>query len=182
MGADGCPVMPVDRFLREFAACGNAAGSVRSYAGALLRWWRFLQAVEVPWDQAGLVEGRDFVLWMRQARKPVADRRTTTAATAGRVNPITHKPYQGDGYALRTIRHNNAVVRSFYEYFGERGQGPLLNPMPRDRAGGLRAHAHHNPMTPFGFEGRLRYNPKAPLRRRRALSDQQWGELFGVLR
>lgn len=182
VGPDGLAVVPVAQFLREFAACGNAAGSVRSYAGALLRWWRFLQAVEVAWDRATPAEGRDFVLWMRQATKPIARRRTVTAATAGRVNPITRKPYQGDGYALRTIRHNNAVVRSFYEFFGERGEGPLLNPMPRDRAGGLRAHAHHNPMAPFGFEGRLRYNPKVPLRRRRALTDQQWGVLFGVLR
>lgn len=182
VGPYGRPVVPVAQFLREFAACGNAAGSVRSYAGALLRWWRFLQAVEVVWDRATPAEGRDFVLWMRQATKPVADRRTVTAATAGRVNPITRKPYQGNGYALRTIRHNNAVVRSFYEFFGERGEGPLLNPMPRDRVGGLRAHAHHNPMAPFGFDGRLRYNPKVPLRRRRALTDQQWGDLFGVLR
>jgi integrase/recombinase XerD len=182
VGPDGCPVVPVDRFLREFAGCGNSAGSVRSYAGALLRWWRFLRAVEVAWDRATPAEGRDFVLWMRQATKPIAGRRTVTAATAGRVNPITRKPYPGDGYALRTIRHNNAVVRSFYEFFGERAEGPLLNPMPRERVGGLRAGAHHNPMESFGFEGRLRYNPKAPLRRRRALTDQQWSDLFGALR
>ncbi|WP_219420428.1 tyrosine-type recombinase/integrase, partial [Pseudonocardia nigra] len=69
-----------------------------------------------------------------------------------------------------------------YEFFGERGEGPLLNPMPRDRAGGLRAGAHHNPMEPLGFEGRLRYNPKVPHRRRRALTDRQWDALFGVLR
>ena len=181
-GPDGAPVVAVDRFLREFAGCGNAAGSVRSYAGALLRWWRFLRAVEVVWDRATPVEGRDFVLWMRQADKPIAARRTASAATAGRVNPITRKPYPGDGYAVRTIRHNNAVVRAFYEFFGERGEGPLLNPMPRDRVGGLRAGAHHNPMQPFGFEGRLRYNPKTPRRRRRALTDAQWAELFGALR
>ncbi|MHA6779611.1 tyrosine-type recombinase/integrase [Pseudonocardia saturnea] len=181
-GPDGVPVVPVDRFLREFAACGNSAGSARSYAGALLRWWRFLLAVDVVWDRATPVEGRDFVLWLRQARKPIAGHRTVTATTAGRVNPITRKPALGDGYALRTIRHNNAVVRSFYEFFGERGEGPLLNPMPRARAGGLRAGAHHNPMQPFGFEGRLRYNPKVPHRRRRALTDLQWDALFGVLR
>lgn len=180
--ADGAPVVAVDRFLREFAGCGNSAGSVRSYAGGLLRWWRFLRAVDVAWDRATPAEGRDFVLWMRQARKPIAGQRTVTAATAGRVNPITRKPYPGDGYALRTIRHNNAVVRAFYEFFLERGQGPLLNPMPRERAGGSRAHAHHNPMQPFGAEGRLRYNPKLPRRRRRALSDRQWADLFGVLR
>lgn len=176
------PVVPVERFLREFTGCGNAAGSVRSYAGGLLRWWRFLLAVEVGWDRATPVEGRDFVLWMRQASKPIAARRTVSAATAGRVNPITRKPYLGDGYAVRTIRHNNAVVRAFYEFFGERGEGPLLNPMPRERVAGGRAGAHHNPLQPFAFEGRLRYNPKNPRRRRRALTDAQWTDLFGVLR
>ncbi len=181
-GPDGVPVVAVDRFLREFAGCGNSAGSVRSYAGALLRWWRFLQAVGVAWDRATPVEGRDFVLWLRQARKPIAGHRTVTATTAGRVNPVTRKAALGDGYALRTIRHSNAVVRSFYEFFGERGEGPLLNPMPRERVGGGRAGAHHNPMEPFGFEGRLRYNPTVPHRRRRALTDGQWSELFGVLR
>lgn len=181
-GPDGGRVVPVERFLREFAGCGNAAGSVRSYAGGLLRWWRFLWAVEVDWDRATPVEGRDFVLWMRQADKPIAARRTVSAVTAGRVNPITGKPYPGDGYAVRTIRHNNAVVRAFYEFFGERGEGPLLNPMPRERVGGRRASAYHNPLQPFGFEGRLRYNPKNPRRRRRALTDPQWRELFGALR
>lgn len=182
VGSDELPVVAVERFLREFAACGNSAGSVRSYAGALLRWWRFLQAVEVDWDQATPAEGRDFVLWMRQATKPVATRRTVSAVTVGRVNPVTRKPYPGDGYAPRTIRHNNAVVRSLYEFYGERGEGPVLNPMPRDRVGGARAQAHHNPMEAFGFEGRLRYNPTAPRRRRRALSDAQWSALFGALR
>lgn len=181
-GPGGAPLVPVDRYLREFAGCGNAAGSVRSYAGALLRWWRFLEAVEVGWDRATPTEGRDFVLWLRQATKPMAGRRTTTAATAGRVNPITRKRAPGDGYAARTIRHNNAVVRSFYEFFGERGEGPLLNPMPRVRGNGRRAGAGHNPMDTFGLEGRLRYNPRSPRRQRRALTDPQWSALFGALR
>ena len=94
---DGQRVAAVYRYLREFAGCGYSAGSVRSYAGALLRWLRFLQAVGVGWDQVTPAEGRDFVLWMRQATKPVAARRTTSAATAGRINPITGKQAPGDG-------------------------------------------------------------------------------------
>ena len=182
VGPGGDRVAPVDRYLREFAACGNSAGSIRSYAGALLRWWRFLQALELDWDQATPAEGRDFVLWMRQATKPVATRRTLTAATAGRVNPVTRKQAPGDTYAARTIRHNNAVVRAFYEFFAEYGEGPLLNPMPRERSGGTRPHAHHNPMDPYGFAGALRYNPKAPRDRRRALSGAQWAAWFAALR
>jgi len=36
----------------------------------LLRWWRFLAAADVRWEQATPVEGRDFSLWIRQASKP----------------------------------------------------------------------------------------------------------------
>ena len=40
VGPDGSPVEPVKRFLRDFVARGNRAGSVRSYAYGLLQWWR----------------------------------------------------------------------------------------------------------------------------------------------
>lgn len=76
--------------------------------------------------------------------------------------------------------HNNAVIRAFYDFYAERGEGPLLNPMPRERGG--RPYANHNPMEPFGFGGRLRYNPRAPRRYRRALTDAQWDGLFSELR
>jgi hypothetical protein len=39
-------------------ARGNRAGSVRSYAYALHRWWRFLAAVDVAWDKATTTEVR----------------------------------------------------------------------------------------------------------------------------
>ena len=44
---DGDVVEPIQRFLRDFVARGNRAGSVRSYAYGLLRWWRWLEAVGV---------------------------------------------------------------------------------------------------------------------------------------
>lgn len=37
--ADGQPIEPVRRYLRDFVAQGRRAGSVRSYAYDLLRWW-----------------------------------------------------------------------------------------------------------------------------------------------
>jgi hypothetical protein len=67
------PVVPVSMFLRELQAAGRAAATQRSYALDLLRWFRFLQAVEVPWGQATRLE-------------PVhtrAPRATTTCPTAG---------------------------------------------------------------------------------------------------
>lgn len=48
--AEGVAVEPIRRFLREFVAQDQAAGSVRSYAFDLLRWWRFLR---VHWRGVG---------------------------------------------------------------------------------------------------------------------------------
>src|SRR6266852_3644430 len=58
----GQVVEPVRRFLRDFVAQGRSAGSVRSYGYALLRWWRFLLAIEIEWDKVTSAEVRDFVL------------------------------------------------------------------------------------------------------------------------
>lgn len=175
---DGRGVDALMAYLRYFKACGNRDGSVRSYAFDLLRWWRFLRAVDVAWDVATPVEGRDFVLWLMQARKPVSRQRTRSAFTAGTVNPLTRKQYLGDEYMPRTIRHSNAVVRGFYEFWAEQGLGPVTNPIPVERSAGGRANAHHNPLRRFRPEGRLRFNPKVAKRALRAMSDQAWDALF----
>lgn len=177
---EGRVVEPVAQFLRDFAARGNRSGSVRSYAYALLRWWRWLQAVDVAWDRAGSAEVRDFVLWLGQARKTPRSPRTASAGTAGTVNPVTGKRHLGDGFEPRTVRHSNAVLRGFYEYWMELGEGPLVNPVALAGKGG-RGNAHHDPLEPFRTEGRLRYNPKIARRRPRGIPDQQWNELFARL-
>lgn len=178
----GKPVAPVQTFLRDFAARGNSAGSVRSYAMDLLRWWRFLIAVGVAWDKATPAEVRDFVLWFKQATKPVAALRKQSVTTAGTVNPITRKAYLDDKYKPSTIRHSNAVLRSFYDYWIERGEGPLFNPVVRERGrNGSRANAHHNPLELFRAEGRLRYNPRQPKRKPRMMPDKEWNRLFTEL-
>ncbi|MFF4507620.1 hypothetical protein [Streptomyces sp. NPDC001401] len=172
---DGVPVDPVRRYLRDFVA-RNRPGSVRSYAYALLRWWRWLRVVQVEWDRATSAEVRDLVLWLKQTTKPRISPRTKSVSTAGMVNPITRKRNPGDQYQPRTIRHSNAVVRSFYEFWIETGHGPLVNPVPLDRRGS-RPHAHHNPLDPFGPEGRIRYNPKIPKARPREIPDERWNDL-----
>jgi integrase/recombinase XerD len=174
---DGRVVEPVALFLRDFAARGNRAASVRSYAYALLRWWRWLQVVDVAWDRATTGEVRDFVLWLGQARKTRRWARTVTAATAGTINPVTGKRHLGDGFEPRTVRHSNAVLRGFYEYWTELGEGPLVNPVALARTGG-RGNAHHDPLEPFRAQGRLRYNPKLARRRPRVIPDDRWDELF----
>lgn len=177
----GVAVEPVAVFLRDFLARGNSPGSVRSYAYGLLRWWRWLAAVGVEWDRATSAEVRDLVLWLQLHPKVARSARTVSAGTAGTVNQLTGKQYLGDHFAARTIRHSNAVVASFYDYWAEFGQGPVVNPVARERPHGSRAHAHHNPMEPFRLEGRLRYNPRVPRRRPRALSDDAWDQLFASM-
>jgi integrase len=182
VGPNGVPVEPIRRFLVDFVAQDNRLGSVRSYAYDLLRWWRWLQAVGVEWDKATPAEVRDLVLWLKQATKPRAAARTTSAATAGRVNPVTRKRHLGDQYEPRTIRHSNAVLRSFYRFWiDDVGAGPLINPVLLDRRG-RRPNAHHNPLEPFKLEGRLRYNPRLPKGKPREMPDEKWNDLFAALR
>ncbi|UZG52839.1 tyrosine-type recombinase/integrase [Rhodococcus opacus] len=176
----GAPIEPIRRYLTDFVAQGNSQASVRSYAYALLRWWRWLRAVDVDWDKATPAECRDLVLWLQANLKARRSPRTKSLATAGTINPITRKRYLDDNYAVRTIRHSNAVVRAFYEYWIEIGQGPLINPVPLKGRG--RPHAHHNPLDPFRPVGRIRYNPKLPKKQPREIPDDQWHRLFGVLR
>ncbi|WP_319461449.1 site-specific integrase [Micromonospora sp. RTP1Z1] len=178
----GVPVEPIRVFLRDFVARGNRPGSVRSYAYALLRWWRWLRVVGVEWDRATSAEVRDLVLWLGQAVKDRNSPRVASAATAGTVNLISGKRYLDDRFGPRTIRHGNAIIRSFYVFWIELGEGPLVNPVVLARARGGRRNAHHNPMQLYRPEGRIRYNPKLPKRRPRAMSDEQWLDLFAGLR
>jgi integrase len=177
----GDPVGPIGIYLVDFTARGNVSASLRSYAYALLRWWRWLQVVEVDWGKATSAEFKDFVLWFGWATKQRRAARTATAATAGTVNPITRKRYLDDRYQPRTVRHSNAVLRDFYEFWIDRGSGPLINPVPLHRSA-HRPHAHHNPLDVFRNEGRIAYNPKLPKQAPRALPDERWTDLFGALR
>ncbi|TDZ45713.1 Tyrosine recombinase XerD [Mycobacteroides franklinii] len=174
-------VRPIAEFLRDFAARGTSPSSIRSYAYALLRWWRWLATVDVMWDRATQAEVRDLALWLQLHPKPRRLPRTASATTVGTTNQITGKQYLDDHYAARTIRHSNAVVSSFYEFWGEQGLGPLVNPVARDHRDRGRANAHHNPMHRFRAEGRIRHNPKIPRRRPRAMTDDAWGALFDAM-
>jgi hypothetical protein len=49
---------------------GVSAGTLRSYGLDLLRWFRFVWAIEVCWDRATGVEARDFCCWLQLADKP----------------------------------------------------------------------------------------------------------------
>ena len=66
----GGVVASVTQFLHELQAGGRSPSTQRSYALDLLRWFRFLWAVEVPWGQATRCEARDFCRWLALVDKP----------------------------------------------------------------------------------------------------------------
>jgi site-specific recombinase XerD len=195
LDGDGVAVVAVSMFLRDLQACGRPAATQRSYGMDLLRWFRFLWAVDVGWGQATRVEARDFSCWIQVSVKParlhwrsppvleaaaVAGAGQLAArALAGVVNPVTGKQAPGRGYAPATVAHCETVLRSFYAFHVEAGTGPLVNPFPLVRAG--RAHAHHNPMDLFGAERTGLYRPRVSVRIPRQIPDGMFDALFAAL-
>jgi site-specific recombinase XerD len=174
MGADGVvalldatgePVIEASEFFASMLASGASRGSVRSYALSLLRWWRFLAAVGVPWAAATRVEARDFVLWMRL------------------VGPATPRRGGHGGYAPATINHALAVVKMFYADRINAGTGPLVNPIPEaEHRAGRKIQAHHNPMEEFRTGRRAPLRQKVPDRVPRSLPDHLFDALFAAMR
>jgi len=173
---DGLTVEPVAGYLRELQAAGRSESTLRSYSNDLLRWFRFLWAIHTPWSRATRVEARDFCRWMLVAGKPVRPhwRQAASAATASTAS--------GKPYAPAVRAHCETVLRGFYEFHVQAGGGPIVNPFPLDRSRrGGRAHAHHNPMEPFGNQRAGLYRPRVPTRVPRSVSDEEFNEIFAKL-
>lgn len=164
LDAAGRPVAEIGEFLSSLLASGASPASARSYALALLRWWRFLAAIDIRWDRAGRVEVRDFVLWMRFVARP------SYSATGS-----------GSGYAPATINHNLAVLKGFYADRIEAGSGLLVNPVPAaEHRAGRGSSAHHNPMQPHDSGRRAPLRQKVPDGIPRSLPDHLFDALFAV--
>ena len=182
--AVGVVVEPVSVFFRELLASGRSGATVRSYGMDLLRWWRFLAAVDVVWDRASRIEARDFSCWIQATAKI---RRTVTGGSVGRkamgaANPVTGKPSPGSRYAVTTVAHSETVLRTFYEFHLEAGTGPIVNPFPLDRSRHSgRANAHHNPMSEFRRDRVGRYRPRVARRIPRGIPDEKFDEIFAAL-
>ena len=88
----------------------------------------------------------------------------------------------GLAYPPAVRAHCETVLRSFYGFHLEAGTGPLVNPFPLDRSrGGGRAHAHHNPVEPFGRERAGLYRPVVASRIPRSVPDEEFSEIFAAL-
>ncbi|WP_399139570.1 tyrosine-type recombinase/integrase [Streptomyces sp. NBUA17] len=192
----GDVVVPAAVFFADLQAASRKDATIRSYGMDLLRWFRFLWALGIPWDCATQAEARDFCRWMAVADKPVRVhwRRKKQGITEpsprpkgrprpGTPNPVTGKPTLDNKYAVTTRAHFETVVRGFYDFHRDFGTGPILNPFPLTwsrRAG--RANAHHNPMEPFSNERQGRYRPTVPKRIPRRIPDEKFNELFAALK
>lgn len=179
--ADEQVVQPVAEFLRELQAAGRSPATARSYGLDLLRWFRFLWALEVGWDRATRVEARDFCRWLQVGGKPSRPhwrhRDVPTSAAGGAAGHGRPRPY-----AASVRAHNETVLRGFYGFHLETGDGPIVNPFPLDRSRrGGRAHAHHNPMEPYRLERSGLYRPAVPARIPRSVPDQEFNEIFARL-
>ena len=190
----GGVVRPVGRFLRELQALGRSEATQRSYGHDLLRWFRFLWAIEVAWDQATRVEARDFSRWVQVGGKPESTRWARSAdgpaiqqvaavyVAAPKPNRMTGKAAPGLRYASATAAHGESVLRAFYDLHVDIGEGPMVNPFPlvRERRRS-RAGAHRNPMLPHRNQRVGLYRPKLAQRPPRCIPDEKFNELFAAL-
>jgi site-specific recombinase XerD len=182
LGPDGAPVEAVTEYFRDLQAAGRSAATARSYGMDLLRWFRFLWSVGVAWDRATRIEARDFSRWMQIAGKPV--RRHWRGLENSSAPQRVQTPHgKAAPYAASVRAHSETVLRSFYDFHRDaKGDGPIINPFPLDRARReRRAHAHHNPMEPHRNERTGLYRPRVPTRQPRSVSDEQFNEIFAQL-
>jgi integrase len=172
-------VAPVSSYLRDRMLGDVSPLTCRSYGFDLLRWYRVLWALDVGWEQATEAEAAALVGWLRSARNPQRQRKQG-GFQPGSENPTTGKPLLRAGYAPATIAHNLSAVHGFYAFHMHFGRGPLLNPVPENRARRT-ALAHRSPIEARVQHRRGRLRPKVSVRQPRAMPDQQWDVLFAQM-
>jgi site-specific recombinase XerD len=170
-------------YLRDLAASDCSPLTLRSYAYDLLRWFRFLDRQLVDWRRAERADVRAFVEHLRETPNPQRLRRRPGAPLPGSINAVTGKTELSAKYAPRTINHQLSVLYGFYEHACTADLGPLMNPVPAQRArSGDRPHNHHNPMESFVIYRRANYRQKTPRPAWRGIPDDAAAALFGALR
>jgi hypothetical protein len=102
----GDPVEAVSVYFRELQAVGRSAATIRSYGLDLLRWFRFLWAIDVAWNRVTRVEARDFCTWMLVAGRPSRPHWRHPGEVPDRST--------GVAYAPSVRAHAETVLRGFY--------------------------------------------------------------------
>lgn len=166
-------------YLRDLAASDCSPTTLRSYAYDLLRWFRFLHERFVAWERAERADVRALVEFMRAGPTATGLRRGLERGTV--VNAVTGKLASGNAFAPRTINHQLTVLAGFYDFALDADLGPLLNPVPAQRALRGRVHAHHNPMADFRRHPRAVYRQRVPRTGWRGIPDEYVGKIFDAL-
>ncbi|MFE2597324.1 tyrosine-type recombinase/integrase [Streptomyces sp. NPDC059396] len=193
-------VEPMAEWFAELQAASKPPTTIRSYGMDLLRWYRFLWTLEIPWDRATGADARNFARWLQLANKPVrlhwryqkiglppGGIPRQTRPDRGIPNTVTGKAGPGEKYAPTTRAHCETVLRTFYDFHcDEGGAGPLIDPFPLDRSRrsrktkAARPNAHHNPMEVFQEERKGRYRPTVPKRIPKRIPDELFNALFAA--
>jgi len=84
------------------------------------------------------------------------------------------------------LAHSRIVLHEFYEFLLDRGQRPLISPVPHSRRrerGQLREFPHHNPLEGFDRprRHRKRYDPPDPKGVPRHLSERHYEQVWAEL-
>src|SRR5262250_1657088 len=95
----GMPVDAARAYFGHLQAAGRSEATIRSYGLDLLRWFRFLWAAGVSWDQATRAEAREFSRRLQVTVKPghgsVRIGVTAGGGMPGTPNLVTGKPAPG---------------------------------------------------------------------------------------
>jgi site-specific recombinase XerD len=117
-GADHLPVVPVEEFL-DFQRVAQQASpnTVRSYASSLARWWDYLEAIGLAWDEVSLPMFTPFLTVLRTGEPP-----GVTRLPVGDSGPVL---------AESTVAARVAAVLSFYRYHEQVHQVPVAGRLYR---------------------------------------------------
>jgi integrase len=174
----GTEIEPISRYLRDLALGDASPLTCRSYAHDLLRWWRLLEVLQIPWERATSAEVAVLVGWLRAARNP--QRRRSSGIQPGSVNLRTGKAALPEGYSASTINHALSALSGFYAFHAHYGRGPAVNPVP-DQTGRRALLGHRNPLEPHRLAPRARLRQKVADQAPRSIPDQLWTELFEAM-
>jgi integrase/recombinase XerD len=174
-------------YLRDLADTFARPLTMRSYGHDILRWFRFLAAIGVVFDEATRGDYSDFMRWLQAAGKTGGARRARNEPGQRRLNRETGKMAPDDRqFDPATLAHSRIVLHEFYEFLLDHGQRPLINPIPHSRRrdqGQLRNYPHHNPLEEFDRSRgrRRRYDPPDPKGTPRHLPERHWDQVWAEL-
>lgn len=145
LDGQGQPISEVELFLRDTYARRPNYNTVRTYAYAILDWYRFLTVQNLTNCHVRRSNVTDYVLHLREKVNPQRNRRTKEAPVAGSINAVTGKPYLAAGYQSSTINQRITVLVLFYDVLLAEGIGPKVHPVSRPDA---RARRRFHPDLP----------------------------------